>query len=305
MSSLEFVTVPGKGRAVRALRGFACGELILRETPLISMQAPDNAEAVHVCERCLGPCGRYSTVLQHLCEMEQPPSLPGLSAANDLICVEVKCRNGCEAPFCSAACERAAADDGHAHLCGASSAVDNLADWEEHALGVNEAFLFGGKLVALVLGRLSALRSRCRRCSAATATTQPPCDVCLASARAPLAPFCRGLWWEIASVPSVKWTVESAGLVSDSAIAEATESFRAELRADACHSLELLREALGSSAHNLGWLDEAEWGGLLGVARQNNICIVSQNVSSASAGTAGTAQPSPRRTLCTACPAPF
>ena len=133
----------------------------------------------------------------------------------------------------------------------------------------NEAFLFGGRLIAFVLGRIDEARSRCKVCSATTSA--PPCTECLDVARAPLKAFCRGLWWEIAAVPSVSFGPVVGALSGDGGMESAVVAFRESLRASAAASLELLREALSGAAQNLSWLDEAEWGGLLGVTRQNNI----------------------------------
>lgn len=252
--ALNHTTLPGRGRAVLAARHVSAGEQLLCERPIASMQVPDNAEVVKVCRNCLRPLGTISGQLQHAAGLRKAPELPLADEEDDLICEEIHCRHGSRATFCSKACESAANLGFNKYFCatrGPKRAA--LKAFEQHAMEEGENFLFGARLVSEVLARADALQRK-----------RPGSDVasCTTEARKVLAPFCRGPWWEIAETPP--------GLTP----AEAT-SFHKEMRDAASESLALLQKLLvecGEPASRLRWLDLKEWGGMLGLARQNNVC---------------------------------
>eukprot|EP00908_Phaeocystis_cordata_P013265 Transcript_24309.p1 GENE.Transcript_24309~~Transcript_24309.p1 ORF type:complete len:402 (-),score=133.37 Transcript_24309:29-1234(-) len=254
-AALEFTTLPGRNRSVLAARPIAAGELLLSERPIASMQLPDNQKALRTCGTCLRACGTISRQLQHATQCSTTPQLPFASAEDDLICHEVACRNKCGVIFCSASCKEAGAG-AHAYLCATGRRQRALQRFEAHALAEGENFLFGARLVAEVLARADALHC---------ASGQPRA-ACTTKARKVLAPFCRGVWWEISDPPDDLSPLEAA-------------SYQREVKEAAAESLRLLRALLGASAPppDLGWLTLAEWGGILGLARQNNICCELDN----------------------------
>ena len=301
MDALDFTTADRPNatdghaeRAVFAARPVAAGELLLTEQPFASMQLPDNAAHVRTCGSCLRACGTISRQLQHAARLASLPTLPLAEAEDDLICAEVGCRSGCSAVFCSKSCEAEAADGFHAYLCGGSKTngkpdgkpgskpggkpggkrsgiggVKRSAAWaafEEHAFSEGENFLFAARLVARVLARANALHRREGHKGAASA-----CAECTAEARRPLAPFCRGAWWEIAAPPE---GLAEAGFLPEAMRAMELLRYRQELREAAAESHRLLLALLRCDAAppELGWLDLGEWGGILGLARQNSIC---------------------------------
>ena len=260
--ALNFTTLPGRGRAVTAARQISPGEQLLCERPVASMQLPDNADEVRVCRNCLRPLGTISGQLQHAAGLRTAPELPLADDEDDEICEEVRCRNGSAATFCSKACESAANVGFHRYFCATRGPkLAALKAFEQHAMEEGENFLFGARLVTEMLARADALhRKRPGRDEAS----------CTAEAREVLAPFCRGLWWEIAEPPPDLTPTE-------------VKSFRTEMRDAASESLDLLRKLLfecGEPASRLRWLDLNEWGGMLGLARQNNICCELYNPTS-------------------------
>lgn len=260
--ALNFTTLPGRGRAVTAARQISPDEQLLCERPVASMQLPDNAELVKVCRNCLRPLGTVSGQLQHAAGLRTAPELPLADDEDDVICEEVRCRHGSSATFCSKACESEANAGFHRYFCATRGPrLAALKAFERHAMEEGENFLFGARLVSEVLARADALHRKRPRSDVAS---------CTAEARKVLAPFCRGLWWEIAEPPEGLTSAEVAG-------------FRKEMRHAASESLALLRKLLvecGEPTSRLSWLDLKEWGGMLGVARQNNICCELYNPTS-------------------------
>lgn len=265
---LDLRHTPSRGRALHATRALERGTLLVTEEPLASMQLPGNAEAVVSCMHCLRLVGSLETQLQHATRHVPTRRKWSLGDALDgdddgVIAADTPCTGGCGARFCSQACQAAAAAGGHELLCappsGKSAHALAVAHFREHALAEYSGFyLFGATLVCLIL---AALRSRVAKCSSCFSGGLP-CQVCLSAARAPLAPFCRSVWWDIAHVGG-DTAAESA-------------RYRKAIRASALESLRRLRAALeaqGVEARHVQWLTADEWGQLLGLARQNSLCV--------------------------------
>lgn len=240
--AIAFRDGTSRGRAVFAARDLLPGDRLLVEAPLISMPIPESRTAILACERCCQPTGTISSQLQHLCQKRQLPTLP---IEDDSLAGDEPCRRHCGARFCGVACEAAAAPS-HDFLCGGRSAAADSAmrRFEENALGSHEVFLFGARVVADILARAKAAGTAC------------------AVAAAAYDPLCRVPWWDI----------------SDDGVAK-TKSERLCVRREADVSRSLLLDALlvdASAAKAKAvreWLSLEEWGGLLGAARRNSICV--------------------------------
>ncbi|KAL1529564.1 hypothetical protein AB1Y20_000508 [Prymnesium parvum] len=94
-------------------------------------------------------------------------------------------------------------------------------------------------------------------CPADCTSGGTPCAACVQRASAPFSAFCRGLWWEISCVG-------------------AEEESREALKSSAARALRLLLallRAAGVAPAPLAWLRLDVWGELLGLARQNSLCV--------------------------------
>ena len=241
---LRFADGTSRGRAVFAAKEIEAGALLLTEAPLLSMALPESRSAVSACERCSRPLGTVWSQLEHLTGLKRLPKLP-IDEEEAYIADDVPCRRGCRAVrYCSASCEEQHAQ-AHLHLCAGRgpAAAAALARFETHAHATHECFLFGARIVADVLAHQSG--------KAATAEGR-------------YAELCRIPWWDL----------------SDEGEAKSARG-RKQAREDASTSLRLLRtllaadaaEAPSSPAPRLEWLTLEAWGGLLGAARRNAICV--------------------------------
>ena len=261
-------------RALHAKRAIAKNELLFTESPLVSMQLPHSVEAAVACACCLRPVGTLATQLEHMTTARPPSaswSLPLDDDDDGALAPAMPCKGGCGAVFCSVACMANASSNGHALLCAAPGArtAHALAFEQFRAHAVSEwagFFFFGAQIVCKVLHAL--LEQKPSASCPSSCKAGEPCEACVGRASTAFAPFCRGLWWEISDVDEQELTR-----------AEAARA-RRELRACAQRSLELLHAVLrarGVDARLLRWLTLEEWGGLLGMARQNSLCVEVDN----------------------------
>lgn len=251
---LDFREDTARGRAVFASRAISAGEHLITEAPLLAMQLPEAQDAVRACFHCCRPTGTASAQLAHVLSSMRPIELP-LDEEDDKLSEEIPCRHGCGVLFCSSSCEEAASE-AHALLCKkrrGRRASDAVCEFESHALSTFEPFLFGARVVCEILARIAKSRHACAVCRDAAA-----CSACVLHGVERFAQLCRAPWWDI----------------SDEGVAKGARS-RREAREAAAESRRLLLAALGTEVANTlaQWLTLEEWGGLLGAARRNALCI--------------------------------
>jgi hypothetical protein len=266
-SPLDFRRCPRKGRAAFAARDIAAGEELLVDHPLVSMALPETLAVLVACEQCCRPVGTMALQLRHLSKRR---SLPAASEhlVEDELASNVPCRYSCAACFCSAECEEEAA--AHRLLCPAL-AKSAIQRFEKHALRTYEVFLFGARIVASIHARAHQHARERRCCVARSGANAAPslCKKCLDAAREPYDAFCRAPWWAISDEGALQ--ARADGRVAKQA---AEESLRLLLCAtEAAEARGGVRARGGSGAGVRAWLDLEVWGGLLGAARRNAICV--------------------------------
>lgn len=175
---------------------------------------------------------------------------------DDFLADDVRSRHGGGARYCSKECEALHAP-AHKFLCGGRSkaAATAVARFEKHALATNEVYLFGGRLVALALAGIERERAK------AKVNTHQTCDRCIKNGMAPLDALCRAPYWELSDEGQPK-TAKGIREAKD-----ATAKSR-ELLLAACYPDDATqRAAVGK------WLTLEVWGGILGAARRNSLCV--------------------------------
>ena len=280
---LRFIEDTPRGRAGQARTAADAGTILFAEGPLVSLQV--NPEDVRACTHCLRPMGRITLQLQHAAQLQTPPDIFE-SDEDDFLSEEVPCRaKGCEARFCSAACEELAHRIGGTHsvLCCRGSASRKAARhrFDAYIREQEKGFYFfalAERIVANILARYDQIRCDACRERRFHRPDARPCSACLGVARAPWRPFCQPCWYEIV-LPLASVDVPTTRV--DEVI-----TFRASLRDVAALALELLRAALGDhpalratppEGSGSSWLDLACWGRLVGLARQNALEVVIEN----------------------------
>jgi hypothetical protein len=280
---LRFIEDTPRGRAGQARTAADAGTILFAEGPLVSLHV--NPEDVRACTHCLRPIGRISLQLQHAAQLQRPPDI-FTSDEDDFMSEEVPCRaNGCEARFCSAACEELAHSIGGTHsvLCCRGSASRKAARhrFDAYIREQEKGFYFfalAERIVANILARYDQIRCDTCRDSRFHRPDARPCSACVSVARAPWRPFCQPSWYEI--------VLPLASVDAPTTRVDEVITFRASMRDVAARALELLRAALGdhpalraTSPEGSGssWLDLACWGRLVGLARQNALEVVIEN----------------------------
>ena len=254
---LRFLEDTPRGRAGQASTAADAGTILFAEGPLVSLQV--NPEDVRACTHCLRPMGRITLQLQHAAQLQTPPDIFE-SDEDDFLSEEVPCRaKGCEARFCSAACEELAHRIGGSHsvLCCRGSASRKAARhrFDAYIREQEKGFYFfalAERIVANILARYDQIRCDACRERRFHRPDARPCSACLGVARAPWRPFCQPCWYEIV-LPLASVDVPTTRV--DEVI-----TFRASLRDVAARALEL-----------------ACWGRLVGLARQNALEVVIEN----------------------------
>ena len=231
---LRFTTFPNRGRAVVAARDIAPGTPLIDEEPLISMPLPESREDVAACERCCRPLGTVDTQFSHL--VTDLPPLPSLPMDEDdaTFADDVRCPHGrCGARFCSADCLKKHAAS-HGYLCGGRSTA------AAKALERFEAHARATHETFMFGAKLVA-------------------DAMARGGQQAYDDLCRIQWWEI----------------SDEGVSKSANDVK-RAREDANCSRKLLLtllSAAGAKPAQVEWLTLDAWGGLLGAARRNAICV--------------------------------
>jgi len=261
------VRKPGRGRCLIAAEGVSAGATVLEEMPLIALPLPDSTEHALLCDVCLRDIGSPAEHIQHAAELDRPPVLP-IDGDPDFDCRRVECSRGCDAQFCSRECEALAQATFHGPLCpGAEPQAPHAEAVEaflDHAHGTDEAFLLGGRLVALVLAT-----ARREDCSAAQASLA-------------LGDFCRVPYWELPKGAEARAACRDECATSLRLLRRALDGSKparsAARRRGGTSSASFASAASASAAAAAcsggadGWPSLDEWGGLLGLLRQNALC---------------------------------
>ena len=231
---LEYRDATARGRACFASRAIDANTPLLTEAPIASMALPEARRAIRSCEACSRLTGTLTSQLRALAgPATRVPSLP-IAAEDERLSDDVHCRRRCGVRYCSERCEASHAA-AHFHLCAGrcAPAAAALARFEEHALATHEVFLFGARLVAVLQARREQTAG------------DDPC-----------AALCRVPWWEISD--------------GDDGRPRSAQEVR-DAKRDAAASRRLLLAVIGPDAAS--WLSLDAWGGLLGAARQNSMCV--------------------------------
>lgn len=307
----------GRGRGLfwAGRAGLPAGALAFRERPLAAVQHASNRAAAPCCPGChrfIGDGERLiaravqgfdGSVVNSCPPQRWKEAMEATAGGWAPPAAGLRCRGGCGAEYCGAACEEAAWRGAHGLLCpGAGPAPD----WEEaleaaraeehgaagrskkraraessgveagpgrqfwlaaflgHAAATNDAFALAGLCVADVLSRA---RGRLAERPADPAPGAAAADAALRWAWSPYGLGWKALWWECVPCPPEESAEGGGG---------GEPEFRAALRGLAGDSALLLRRAL-FDARFPALFDDEILGSLVGMFELNNLDVVVSN----------------------------
>ena len=168
---------PNRGRGLVATKGFATGEVLWNEDPVVRRQVYENSFNVAVCTHCLQPIGTLGGQLVYMAEgdaeddsddggeeqeeenMNDNPrakalnqELPYLSKAEETFLSEIFSCPDCGDTFCSFECYQAARKSYHRVTCGCDE--DILDKFVTHALENDEVLLSVKQAVECVIAEV-------------------------------------------------------------------------------------------------------------------------------------------------------
>ena len=142
---VKVVEIPGKNKALVALKPFQNGEVVFMEAPLGSLQHGTNKLLVDACDHCHKFAGTLKAQLNKLCTITAPKAgfnlpaeviesvaaefeeafaplpddweVPAIDAEDSVLSDVVPCKHGCEAIYCSEMCRDTAERQYHLLLC--------------------------------------------------------------------------------------------------------------------------------------------------------------------------------------------
>ena len=219
-------SVKGRGLVLDGRDDAKPGDVLLKESPLCSMQSTENRMASPCCAQChafLGDVNLHAALLMQrvdrqslLRNQDEQTILPEIFGFKNKLTDDVlMCQNGCGEFYCSETCRAAHWERSHRLLC--VGALENsshaLIKFKMHAINTNDIFLLAAEVIAAIICRVM----------------DTGCSV--EEASRPYVFFERGPWWETSSGGDEEIAAQMKSLATESVclLSEAMESYAASM----------------------------------------------------------------------------